>query len=241
VKDQGHCGSCWAFASTATVESHVALSTGLLFDLSVQQMAMCAPNVNECGGVGKCEGSTAELAFEYVTGSRGLYQEYQYGYESYYGKDYECALPGLSKPVATVNGYVKLAGNNYTELMNAVATVGPVAINVDASTWHAYESGVFNGCNQEVPDVNHVVVTVGYGVDADTKEKYWLVRNSWSPGYGEQGYIRLLRTDEDDTNCGMDKTPQDGVECKGSTDPVKVCGTCGSIYDSSYPINASVL
>ncbi len=50
VKDQGHCGSCWAFASTAVIESHVALKTGLLFDLSVEQMAMCAPNVDSCGG-----------------------------------------------------------------------------------------------------------------------------------------------------------------------------------------------
>ena len=97
VKDQGHCGSCWAFAATATVESHVALATGLLFDLSTQQLAMCAPNDDHCGGVGKCEGSTAELAFQYLTGSKGFYQEYQYSYASYYGKKYaaqyfDCSL-----------------------------------------------------------------------------------------------------------------------------------------------------
>jgi cathepsin L len=62
VKDQGHCGSCWAFASTATIESHVAKATGLLFDLSVEQMAMCAPNPDKCGGTGGCEGSTSEIA-----------------------------------------------------------------------------------------------------------------------------------------------------------------------------------
>ena len=48
--------------------------------------------------------------------------------------------------------------------MNAIATVGPISINVDASTWHAYAGGVYNGCNQDSPDVNHVVVLVGYGV-----------------------------------------------------------------------------
>ena len=79
------------------------------------------------------------------------------------------------------------AGNNYTALLNAVATVGPISINVDASTWHAYESGVFSGCNQASPDVNHVVVTVGYGVAEDGKTKYWLVRNSWNPSWGEKG------------------------------------------------------
>jgi len=243
VKDQGSCGSCWAFAATATLESHVAIQTGLLFDLSVQQMAMCAPNPDKCGGTGACQGSTAELAFEYVTGSRGMYQEYQYGYTSYYGRNADCKEhPGATLPVATIDGYIQLPGNNYTAVMNAIAQVGPVAINIDASTWHSYESGVFNGCNQATPDVNHVVVAVGYGVDADTKEKYWLVRNSWNPNFGEFGYIRLLRTDDDESNCGTDVTPQDGVACEDQKDvPVKVCGTCGAIYDVSYPINAKAL
>lgn len=238
MKDQGHCGSCWAFASTATIESHVALNSGLLFDLSVQQMAMCAPNPNHCGGDGKCEGSTAELAFDYVTSSKGLYQEFQYGYASYYGVDYNCTLPP-SAPVATVNGYVKLPNNDYNSVMNAIATIGPLSINVDASTWHSYAGGIFNGCNQANPDVNHVVVLVGYGEEQG--QKYWLVRNSWNAGWGEAGYIRLARFDPKTEPCGMDTTPQDGVECAGSTDPVEVCGTCGSIYDVSYPTNAVAL
>jgi cathepsin L len=65
--------------------------------------------------------------------------------------------------VAKINGYVKLPNNDYNAVMNAVATIGPLAINVDASTWHAYESGIYNGCNQTTPDVNHVVVMIGYG------------------------------------------------------------------------------
>lgn len=60
-----------------------------------------------------------------------------------------------------------------------------MAINVDASNWHAYESGVYAGCDAVNPDVNHVVVTVGYGVEDGAK--YWLVRNSWSPAWGELG------------------------------------------------------
>lgn len=207
---------------------------------SSQQLAMCAPNPDHCGGVGKCQGSTAELAFEYVTGSKGVYSHYQYGYDSYYGENFVCKPPGLTAPVATIDGYVKLPGNDYKSLMNAVANIGPVAINVDASTWHAYESGIYNGCNQESPDVNHVVVTVGYGEEANG-DKYWIVRNSWSPTYGEKGFIRLARSDKDDDNCAMDLTPQHGVACSNQTEPVKVCGTCGAIYDSSYPLNAKVL
>jgi cathepsin L len=122
--------------------------------------------------------------------------------------------------------------------LDAIATKGPIAINVDASTWHAYAGGIFNGCNQASPDINHVVVAVGYGQDSEGN-KYWLVRNSWSPAWGEQGYIKLARFDNDEELCGVDVVPQDGVECKDTANvPVKVCGTCGAIYDSSYPINA---
>ena len=92
--------------------------------------------------------------------------------------------------------------------MNAISTVGPIAISVDASTWHAYEEGVYNGCNQAQPDIDHAVVLVGYGADATTGQKYWLVRNSWSPSYGEKGYIRVARSDDEESNCGTDITPQ---------------------------------
>ena len=71
--------------------------------------------------------------------------------------------------------------------MNAIATVGPIAISVDASTWHSYEEGVYDGCNAQQPDIDHAVVLVGYGVDSVSGQKYWLVRNSWSPSYGEKG------------------------------------------------------
>jgi cathepsin L len=235
VKDQGHCGSCWAFASTAVIESHVAKSSGLLFDLSVQQMAMCAPNPHHCGGSGGCDGSTAELAFEYVTGSNGMYQEYQYSYTSYYGQNSACVTPSGS-PVATIDGYVRLPENNYTALMNAIATVGPVAVSVDASSWSRYSSGIFDGCNQVNPDIDHAVVLMGYG--EENGQKFWLVRNSWSPKWGEKGYIRVLRTDNEEGRCGMDITPQDGTACEGETDPVKACGTCGMLFDSAYPLNA---
>jgi len=239
VKDQGYCGSCWAFASTAVIESHVAMATGLLFDLSPEQIAMCAPNPDSCGGTGGCNGATAELAFEYVSSSAGMFEEFQYPYTSYYGSNYDCATPTETSPVSTINGYVKLPENNYTALMNAIATVGPIAISVDASAWSPYESGVFSGCNQAQPDIDHAVVLMGYG--EENGQKYWLVRNSWSPAWGEQGYIKLLRHSNEEEVCGMDTTPTDGTACNGDMTPVKVCGTCGILYDSSYPLNAAVL
>ena len=79
--------------------------------------------------------------------------------------------------------------------MNAIATVGPIAISVEAQ-WGGYEEGVFNGCTDDNTDINHAVVLVGYG--EENGQKYWIVRNSWSPSWGEKGYIRLSRSDSDD-------------------------------------------
>lgn len=246
VKSQGGCGSCWAFASTAVIESHVAINTNKLYDLSPQQIATCTPNPLECGGKGNCQGATAELAFDYVANSAGLYDEFQVPYTEYYGVEAKCVLPS-DTPRATISGYVKLEENNYEQLMYAVATVGPIAVSVDASEWHSYSSGIFNGCNQSNPDINHAVVLVGYGTDYMSGQDYWLVRNSWSASWGESGYIRLLRQtrsiydDDNDETCGMDITPQDGTACAGDNQPVKVCGTCGILYDSSYPTGANTI
>lgn len=243
VKNQGMCGSCWAFASTSVIESSLAKETGLLFDLSTQQTAMCSPNPEKCGGTGGCAGATAEIAFDYYANSQGIFEEWAYSYLSFYGQNMECSLPNKAKPVAGITGYVQLPANNYTALMNAVATVGPIAISVDASNWGSYKGGIFSGCNQANPDIDHAVVLVGYGeeVVGDLTQKYWLVRNSWSPAWGEQGYIRIARFDFDEQICGTDVTPQDGSACEGQTDPVKVCGVCGILFDSSYPTGAYLL
>ena len=71
VKNQGHCGSCWAFATTETVESHIALATGKLFSLSPQQLVACAPNDDHCGGYGGCLGSIPELAYDFLISAGG--------------------------------------------------------------------------------------------------------------------------------------------------------------------------
>jgi cathepsin L len=244
VKDQGHCGSCWAFAATATVESYVAKNTGLMFSLSPEQIAMCAPNPASCGGTGGCEGATAEIAFDYLSDSAGFYEEFQYPYVSYDGTDQSCntdAVASITSPKATIDGFVKLPENNYTALMSAIATTGPMSISVDASSWHAYEEGVYDGCNQVNPDIDHAVVLVGYGTCSQCGQDYWLIRNSWSASFGEAGYIKIARKSNEEEICGSDVTPQDGSACEGQTDPVTVCGTCGVLYDSSYPLNAGLV
>ena len=239
VKDQGHCGSCWAFSTTETLESHVAISTGLLFSLSPQQIASCTDNVNECGGVGGCMGGMPQVAFDSIANSQGgISQEFSYAYNSYYGEDYTCtdlaADSSTPTPVAEIDGYVQVDPNNQTAIMNALQ-VGPVSIVLDASTWSSYEGGVFDGCDPDAIELDHAVQLVGYGDSAEGK--YWLVRNSWSPAWGEGGYIRLKRSDGDDAQCD---TTMNGGRCKGEPLRAQACGTCGIYYSPSYPTGATL-
>lgn len=126
-------------------------------------------NTYNCGGTGGCLGATAELGFGY-TQIYGLTSEYKYSYGSYQGQTNNCTFNHTQQSIeVTVDGYFKLPENSYPHLLKAVATVGPIAINVDASQFHNYETGVFTGCdNSTYLDINHVVVLIGYGTDATT-------------------------------------------------------------------------
>jgi len=118
--------------------------------------------------------------------------------------------------------------------------VGPLAIAVAASGWMRYQKGVFDSSDATI---NHAVLLVGYGVDDVTDEKYYKVRNSWGPNFGEDGYIRLKRNETDSTSCNTDTQPLVGVACaldaNGTTidaNSVQVCGTSGILFDVAYPV-----
>lgn len=234
VKDQGECGSCWSFATAETVESYFALATGQLAVLSEQQILDCTPNPQECGGTGGCQGGTSEIAFEQIMTMGGLSSEWTYPYTSWSGNNYQCqSATSAFSPVATLSDYVVLPSNQYDPVITSLATTGPLSVALDASAWSSYEYGVFNNCNNTYPDIDHGVQLVGYGTDPQYGP-YWLIRNSWTTGWGEDGYIRLKRSDP--APCGTDITPADGTGCKNGPPQVTVCGDCGILYDTSYPI-----
>jgi cathepsin L len=230
-KNQGACGGCWAFSAVETLESHLAIATGKPAPkLSTQQILSCTPNPKHCGGTGGCQGATQPLAFNY-TETVGITTEADWPFMSESGK---CDTARI-KPVAKISGFTMLPANNYSALMNAVVTKGPIAISVAAGGlgWQLYGGGIMKqGPFNKGFDIDHAVQLVGYGEEKGTM--YWLVRNSWG-GWGEHGYIRIQRFGEGKEPCGMDNTPQDGMACAGDTKPVQYCGLCGILSSSSYP------
>merc|ERR1711937_1045938 len=221
-------GSCWAFSAAETLESHLSIATGSAAPkLSPQQIVSCSPNPEQCGGSGGCDGSTQPLAFDY-TKTAGITTEDSYPYRGTTGT---CDTSKI-QPVAYNDGYAELTTNNYTELVTAAGTKGPIAISIAAGgfKFQFYSGGVLSNCNDYVMD--HAVQLVGYGTDSG--KDYWLVRNSWG-NWGEKGYIRMQRYGEGSEPCGPDKSPQDGDACEGDTTPRTYCGECGILSSSSYP------
>jgi len=236
VKNQGQCGSCWAFATTEMIESYAAISSGQMTQLSTQQVTSCTPNPVSCGGHGGCKGSIAQLGFNYiqlfghtteeswpyVSGGNGMTGSCDFDMEN-------------TAPVVTLSGYDTLPANDQDSIMEHLANVGPLAVNVDASMWHTYTGGIFDGCDfNENIEINHVVQLVGYTADA------WIVRNSWSDAWGEDGYIRLAKKEH--AECGTDSSPLMGTGCEGGpgSDAQHVCGQCGLLFDASYPLGATL-
>lgn len=190
VKDQGNCGSCWTFSTTGAVESHWALFKATKPPLlSEQQLVDCAGDFNNFG----CNGGLPSQAFQYIQANGGLESEDSYPYK---GVDQQCSFDS-SKIVASVQyGSYNVTSGDEQGLQESLFTHGPVSIAFEVTDdFMDYDSGVYVGktCHQDSAHVNHAVLAVGFGHDKTANLDYWIVKNSWSTTWGENGYFRIQR------------------------------------------------
>jgi len=174
VKDQGYCGSCWAFSATEQIESDYIRSKKTTYVLSAQQITSC--DTTSYG----CNGGWTENAYNYVKKAGGIETESVYPYTSYQGVTGKCNA-NSAKYVVHVSGYTTIKGES--NMASYVQATGPLSVCVDASSWNSYKGGIMTTCGK---NVNHCVQAVG----VDTSS-YWKVRNSWGTSWGEAGHIRL--------------------------------------------------
>ncbi|XP_021720202.1 vignain-like [Chenopodium quinoa] len=183
IKNQGQCGSCWAFSTVVSVEGINQIKTGKLVSLSEQELVDCDTSENQ-----GCNGGLMDSAFDFIKKTGGLTDEKNYPYSAADGK---CDKLKLNAPKVSIDGHEDVPENNEGALLKAVANQ-PISVAIDAGSqdMQFYSEGVFSGeCGTEL---NHGVAAVGYGATLDGT-KYWIVKNSWGEEWGEKGYIRMKR------------------------------------------------
>lgn len=193
VKNQGECGSCWAFSVTGVLESALARLTGNVVELSEQQLVDC--DKSNYG----CNGGYMHNAITYAKNNGWLMTSSQYPYKGVKGK---CFAQQVNSPKVKINGYEFVEYGNEMELKETLSTVGPISIAIHVSDYGNlmfYKKGVFTDHTCEASLVNHAVLLVGYGEENGVP--YWLIKNSWGEKFGENGYIRMRR--DANNMCGV--------------------------------------
>lgn len=193
VKNQGNCGSCWAFSATGSMEGSLFIETGELVGLSEQELMDC--DLSDYG----CEGGLMDPAFIFVHDNGGLCSEEDYPYTAKQGSCQENLCTSVAN--TRVENYVDVEPGSVSGLMAAIA-MQPVSVAVSAGNlyFQFYSSGVINddGCGGQI---DHGVLAVGYGKDLTSGLDYWLVKNSWGETWGEEGYLKIGR--ESNNTYGM--------------------------------------
>ena len=198
VKNQGQCGSCWSFSSAAAMEGSWAIKTGQLVNLSEQQLIDCSKTYGDLG----CNGGLMDNAFEYaIDNGMCLYSDAPYEEETGSCEDISCTT------VADFDYCVDVTPDNQQHLKQAVHSYPvSIAIEADTRTFQFYSSGIItsDSCGTSL---DHGVLIVGYGEEDGTE--YWTVKNSWGSDWGEDGYVRIARSDStsDPGVCGIAMQP----------------------------------
>ncbi|XP_050369826.1 ervatamin-C-like [Argentina anserina] len=190
IKNQFSCGACWTFAAVAAVEGITKIKTGKLVSLSEQQLLECDDDGS------RCKEGDIESAFKYIMKNKGIAttKEYPYLSTSLNQTFQACDTRKAAHHAATITSYGRVNNGFYVRerpLLNAVS-FQPIAVAIDGSgkEFKNYPGGIFEGpCGEHL---NHAVTVIGYGTEKDTD--YWLIKNSWGEKWGENGYMRILRT-----------------------------------------------
>jgi C1A family cysteine protease len=211
IKNQGQCGSCWAFSTTGSVEGIVFIDSGAnktLTSLSEQQLVDCSTAQGNEG----CNGGLMDYAFQYIITNGGICSENNYPYK---GVDESCRHKNCTK-VSAISGFQDVPQNNEPSFQTSlVGQPISIAIEADQNCFQQYAGGVLGTSCACGTNLDHGVLAVGWGTDPSAGD-YYSVKNSWGTSWGEAGYVRLGR--------GPAFAPN---------------GQCGLLMEASYPTGGS--
>lgn len=198
IKNQGQCGSCWSFSATGAIEGIYA-KTNKLTNFSEQQLIDCSVLYGNLG----CNGGLMDNAFEYATDHYMCSEEnipYEAKFDLIINKCFNC------NSIVELKGCVDVPTNNQTALKIAVSRQ-PVSVAIEADTdlFDDYEGGIISSSSCGT-NLDHGVLIIGYG--SENGEDYWLLKNSWGTSWGEKGFFRIKRDDNEESPgiCGIAST-----------------------------------